>query len=295
MGDRLEREEDYLTSIVVPTRHDARRDARCFVFLHVPKTAGRTLRSSLMWSFAEDETIQLDVLDRPLDEEIEKIPAETRSRARLVWGHMPFGVHGHMRQRCEYFTILREPIGRVISVYKYVLRTQHHVLHDVVVREGITFEEYLASRMDEGQTENAQTRQLSGRQFGTLDREALEEAKRNLQGFLVVGLTERFEETFALLRRTLRLRIPFYVTRNVSPPFKASPRALELIRELNELDLELYTFAQDLFAEQVARQSRSFGLEVTMFRAMRPLLRVAGGREEFLRKLMGRRLFRKVS
>jgi hypothetical protein len=264
-------------------------DDRCLVFMHVPKTAGQTLRSPLISNFPEDERIRLDILDKPLDEEMSKIPLERRSNARLVWGHIPYGVHRYMPQRCEYFTVLREPIGRVVSVYKYILRARKHVLHDRVVEGGIPLEEYIESGIDEGQTENSQTRQLSGRQFGALDRDALQEAKRNLEACLVVGLTDRFEESFVLLRRTLRLRMPFYITRNVSPPFQVSERAVELVRERNELDLELYDFARDLFDEQLNRQNRSFGLEVSAYRALRPLSRAAAGRTERLLRSLVRR------
>jgi hypothetical protein len=236
---------------------------QCLVFLHVPKTGGQTVRSALIWNFPESERIHLDTLDKRLDEAMNNIPLERRSHARLVWGHIPYGVHLYMPQRCEYFTILREPIARVVSVYKYILRARDHVLHDRVATEGIPLEEYLESGMDEGQTENSQTRQLSGRQFGVLDRAALVEAKHNLEASLVVGLTERFEETFVLLRRTLGLRMPFYITRNVSPPYEVSDRAVELARERNELDFELYRFARELFAAQLSRQDRSFGLEVS--------------------------------
>jgi hypothetical protein len=256
------------------------------VFLHVPKTGGRTIQSSLIWNFPENERIHLDILDRRLDEAMNGIPIEMRSQARLVQGHIPHGVHLYMPQRCEYITILREPIARVVSVYKYILRTRDHVLHSRIVGERIPLEEYLETGMDEGQTDNSQTRQLSGRLFGVVDRHGLEEAKRNLETYLLVGLTERFEETFVLLRRTLGLRMPFYITRNVSPPYHVSDRAVKLAREKNELDLELYGFACDLFAAQLDRQSRSFGVEVSAYRGLRPLSRAAGGRtERVLRKL----------
>lgn len=271
-------------------RRSVHRSAdRCLVFLHIPKTAGQTLRSSLALNFPKDRQINLDILDKPLDKELEKIPLEARSSARLVWGHMPYGIHRHLPQACEYFTVLREPVARVVSVYKYILRATNHVLHDRVVGQGIPLEEYVESGVDESQTENSQTRQLSGRQFGPLDREALEEAKKNLEGFLVVGLTERFDETFVLLRRELRLRVPVYMTRNVSPPFDVSRRALELIQTRNHLDLEVYRFAQDLFVQQVARQGHSFGLEVAAYRAFRPISRMAGPMtNSLLHKLPGR-------
>ncbi len=277
-----------------PSKSHTGSDDYCLVFLHIPKTAGGTLGHALRWNFRQRERIQLNTLDRPLDEEMEGIALEKRSTARLLGGHMPYGAHRHIPRHCEYITVLREPIDRVISVYKFILRTPSHVLHDRVVGAQIGLEEYVESGMDEGQTENSQTRQLSGRQFGALDREALEEAKRNLEGFLVVGLTERFEETFVLLRRTLRLRLPFYATRNVSPPLEVPGRAVELIRERNELDLELYTFARDLFSERVGRQGKSFGFEASMFRALRPLSRVVGGRADLLRRLSRTRAARRL-
>jgi Sulfotransferase family len=247
---------------------------RCLVFLHVPKTGGQTIESSLPRNFPKSERIYLDTLDRPLDEAMNEIPLERRLTARLVWGHIPHGVHLYMPQRCEYFTILREPIARVVSVYKYIIRTPEHALHDRLLAEAMSLEEYLETGIDEGQTENSQTRQLSGRQFDALDRDALETAKRNLEACLV-GLTERFEETFVLLRRTFGLRMPFYHTTNVSPPYHVSERAVELARERNELDLELYGFACDVFAAQLDCQDRSFGPEVSAYRALRPLSRAA--------------------
>jgi hypothetical protein len=262
----------------VGSRAKPRPNEQCLVFLHVPKTGGQTIESPLIRNFPESERIHLDILDTRLDEAMGGIPLETRSHARLVWGHLPYGVHLYMPQRCEYFMILREPIARVVSVYKYILRTRDHVLHDRVATEEIPFEEYLESGIDEGQTRNAQTRQLSGKQFGVLDRTALVDAKHNLEASLVVGLTECFEETFVLLRRTLGLRMPFYITKNVSPPYDVSDRAVELARERNELDFELYRFARELFAAQLSRQDRSFDLEVSAYRALRPLSRAAAGR-----------------
>ncbi len=264
----------------------AMRRAPCLVFLHIPRTGGTTLSSSLVRSYRPDETLRLDILDKALDTELERIPSHMRAEARLIHGHMPFGVHAYMDRRCEYVTVLRNPLERVVSVYTLITQAPGHVLHERVVGAGITLEAYVESGMDEGQTANSQTRQLSGRQFGTLDDAALEEAKRNLEGFLVVGLTERFEETFVLLRRAVRLRMPFYLTRNVSPPHEVSERDLGLIRERNQLDLALHEFGRDLFSQQIARQSWSFGAEVSMYKALRPLSLAAGGKPAKLARRM---------
>lgn len=254
------------------------RDHRCIVFLHVPKTAGRTLRSSLFLSFSEQDSIHVDALDKPLAEAMGEISLVRRERARLVWGHLPYGIHRYIPRPCEYVTVLREPISRVTSVYKYILRTEEHVLHRALIDGSISLEEYVDSDIDAGQTVNSQTRQLSGLQFEALGREALADAKEHLGNFLVVGITERFEETFALFRRSAKLRVPVYITTNVSPPFEPSKRAIDLIRERNQLDLELYNFALELFRHQISRHQTLFRSEVSVYRALRPFSRLAGGR-----------------
>lgn len=183
-------------------------------------------------------------------------------------------------------------MARAISAYKFILRNpaafRSHPLHDPEVGGKIGLEGYLESE-GLGRQGNRQTRLLSGTPSGDLGREALETAKHNLERFLVVGLTERFEETFVLVRRALKLRVPFYATRLVGPPLEISDRAVDLIREQNLLDQELYAFGRDLFSRQVAEQGRSFGLEVAAFRAMRPLSRKVGrGRTEELFVKLGR-------
>lgn len=257
----------------------------CLVFMHIPKTAGTTLVSSLQWNYPTQLTLHLDLLGRPV-EEMERVPSEKRSRLRLLHGHLPYGVHQYMPQPCRYITILREPVARVISAYKFVLKTRRHELHDQVVDDNIGLEEFIETFWVD-KRESRQTRQLCDQHDGALDREDLERAKRNLQGFLVVGLTEHFEETFALTRRALRLRLPFYVTRNVGQQLYVSERAVELIRERERFDLEIYDFARQLFHAQIARQGSSFRLETATYRAMRPLSRLAGAgkTEELLRRL----------
>jgi hypothetical protein len=252
------------------------RDNPCLVFLHIPKTAGQTLHFVALRKFEPHETIHLNSLGTPIDDEMERIPRAARERARLVWGNLPYGVHEHIPRPCEYLTILREPVSRVISVYKHILNATSHVLHRRITESRMGLEEYVESRIDAGQTENSQTRQLSGRQFGSLERDALEEARSHLQRFLVVGLTERIEETFVLLRRSLGGGLMPYVTRNVSPSVDVTQRAVQLVRDRNELDIDLYTFAERLLTEQIRRQGRSFQAEVGFYRALRPASRVAG-------------------
>jgi Sulfotransferase family len=261
----------------------------CLVFMHIPKTAGTTLYPSLQWSYPPHQTLHIDIPKNELHR-LEQFPLEYRSNLRLLHGHFAFGVHKYVPRTCRYVTVLREPVTRVISAYKHVLKRTGHPYHERVIRGRIDLEEFIQTFWLE-EKRNRQIRNLCNEYDAPVNQDLLEQAKRNLEGFLVVGLTERFEETFALIRRTVGLRLPFYVTRNVGFPLQASERAIQLIREREELDMELYTFAQHLFDERVEAQGSSFGLEVLAYRAMQPVSRAAGSRkaEDVLRRLSAAR------
>jgi hypothetical protein len=264
-----------------------RNPRRCVVFLHMPKTGGKTLSAALRYKYP-GRTLFLDTTFEPL-EAIDRIPLGDRRAARAVTGHLHYGVHRHIPQWCDYITMLREPVARVLSTYYFILGNPKHWCHDELVRSGVGLEEFVRTAPDPG-VDNEQTRFLSGRGSGellsrepdgrrtmnpltTLHRDDLEEAKRNLDRCLVVGLTERFDESFILVRRALGWRLPMYETHNISKlrPSKAEPpsrEAIELIRERNRLDLELYDHARDLFAAAVERHGASFRREVAAFRAL---------------------------
>jgi hypothetical protein len=291
IGGFMESEDAYAIR-----RGSTSNDNDCLVFLHIPRTAGSTLGTILRRNFPQEQRcVRLNTLDKPFAETLESISLEKRSSLRLVAGHLPYGVHRHIPRPCDYITIMRDPVDRVISVYKLILAKRNHMLHDQVVRSRVSLEQYVESGMDQGQTENSQTRQLSGRQFGVVDATSLDEAKRNLNTFALVGLTERFEETIALLRRTFGLRTSFYLTKNVLPPLEVSQRARELLQERNDLDLELYEFAREVFLGRTHEEGKSFGFEVSALRAWKPVSRIVGGAtDRAMRRLKGEPVAKRV-
>ena len=101
-------------------------------------------------------------------------------------------------------------------------------------------------------------------------RQDLEDAKENLRKYFLLGLTERFDESITLMKRVLGWRIPFYFSWNVSknkkPRKEIQENTLKIIAEKNNLDLELYTFAVDLFNKQVGAQGTSFVRELDELR-----------------------------
>ena len=231
-----------------------------------------TLKRALKWKYPS-RMLYEETLTKPL-EAFGQVSTSERADARVVMGHLHYGVHEYIPQECEYITVLREPVARVASLYTYILGHPKHALHADLVRSNTPLEDFL--RIDPS-VDNHQTRMVSGRGGGELTSrsaeplgpEALEEAKRNLDRFLVVGLTERFDETFILIRRALGWKLPYYLTANVTTrPKPATQDALEQIRERNQLDLELYDFANERLSADVAEQGPSFARELAAFKAL---------------------------
>ena len=106
----------------------------CLVFMHIPKTAGTTLYPSLQWNYPPHQTLHIDI---PKNEmyRMEGVPLEYRSSLRLLHGHFAFGIHKYIPRSCRYVTVLREPVARVVSAYKHVLKRTGHEHHEQVVRE----------------------------------------------------------------------------------------------------------------------------------------------------------------
>jgi hypothetical protein len=250
----------------------------CTIFLHIPKTAGVTLGNVLKLKYRPSSILRLESLEKPL-QEIEKVPLDKRRHARVVLGHLHHGVHRYMPQECAYVTILREPVSRVLSMYRYIRGDPYHWLHERMLASGMTLEEFIDCCADPG-IDNHQTRLISGEGSGSfvpgkeppkLTANALANAKRNLEDFLVVGLNERFDESFILIRRAMGWRLPLYVSSNVSKRANegaTSPKVIERILERNQLDLELYDFARELFQSEVRAQGSSLAREVAVFKVL---------------------------
>ena len=121
---------------------------------------------------------------------------------------------------------------------------------------------------------NVQTRMIAGRPRGhVVDRDDLEQAKDNLDRFLVVGLTERYDESFILMRRGLGWKLPLYATRNVRKAAPASGAELPAGRDRANADgqrarLGALRPRQDLLRERLGREGASLKRELAAFRAL---------------------------
>ncbi len=192
------------------------------LFVHIPKTAGTTMTQVLKHNYREPRTYYLGSNVQPRIADFMALSAEAQAHYELVVGHMSYGLHASLppTRPHRYFTMLRDPIERVISLYFFIKRTPNHYLYDPVVTENYTIAQFLAY---EGSymARNAQTRFLCGRDVmpyvGSIDDEALEAAKTNIRDhILVTGLTERFDESLLLYRHAFGWRQIHYTRQNVT-------------------------------------------------------------------------------
>ncbi|WP_439550671.1 hypothetical protein [Falsiroseomonas sp.] len=218
------------------------------VFLHVPKTAGSSLRTVLSRQYGARHVLYFDLGigdPRPMPD----IAAAVRERMagrdiRLVTGHQFLGLHQALREPCHYFTLLRDPVERALSEYFYAFTYPHHAQRDAIVSGALSPLDYL---MAEGRGD-AQARQIAGR----TTRPVLEAALANLDStVLVAGIAEDFDRSLLLMARRLGWAPPLYVARNVTrlAPDQAALRDRARAEAASHRD----RFVTDIALHQAAR------------------------------------------
>ncbi|MFO7537684.1 MAG: sulfotransferase family 2 domain-containing protein [Chloroflexota bacterium] len=244
------------------------------LFLHIPKTAGTTLNSIIERQYPPQQIYTLGERVQESLANYRQLTTAEKQQYRLILGHMGFGLHEHVPGPSRYFTVLRQPLERCVSFYYFVQRLSNHYLHEYVHDKSWSLAQFVESGITI-MMDNFQTRLLSGAwaepAYGACTPALLAQAKQNLQThFDVVGLTSEFDRTLLLLRHHYGWRNIYYVRQNVTEKrpsaHEIDPRTRQLLLAHNQLDMELYQFAQTLFTQQVAAQGISFEWELARFR-----------------------------
>jgi hypothetical protein len=284
------------------------------VYVHIPKTAGMTLRHVIarqyagqpVYSFGENHLDEMRVF-------LAMTQAE-RDAFACIMGHVHYGIHRYWSapaSQVAYITLLRDPVERTISSYYFIVRNPTHPLYpryrDV-------------SLLDYASKETRGERQLryiygfrpDGGTYGDAQRlpaDALDVAKARLQNeFKLVGLVEQFDHTLLLLQKAFGWSNVYYAARNVNERRPANETldaaTLAALHETAEPDLSLYQFAQTLFQQQVSAYSAAYGADaletdVALFRRRNAVYGRAWGATTLLRETgvyrMARRTVRKLS
>jgi hypothetical protein len=187
------------------------------VFIHIPKTAGTTLRTVLARQYGLQNILYFEPGGPSWDpsvsekEYIEK--AQAAGQPALITGHHAFGIHHLLKSPCRYFSMMRDPIDRVISEFYYAFVFEEHI-HGEEIRSGrLTLEQFiedptLAPR-------HGQAELLAG--FFSSRGGVVSTAIANVENcFTSVGTTERFDESVLQIAKSLGWGPPLYLERNVT-------------------------------------------------------------------------------
>ncbi len=208
-------------------------------------------------------------------------------RYRLFRGHLWYGLNGYVGQRLSYITMLRDPVQRTVSWYLHAMRDPNAYRHRRMNDEGWSLLDFVRDPQTNWDLVNAQTLFLAADlDYGKLsrdpvgygqaaikelaarrqDRALLDLAKRRLESFAFFGITERMRDSMNLLAYALRFFPNFSVPRlnassNRSGNDGLSAEEIDAVRELTQLDQELYTWACQLFEARMGEMMGSLLME----------------------------------
>jgi hypothetical protein len=154
-------------------------DREALVFLHIPKTAGTTLNRIIEWQYNPVSIFTVDPHRiRATVARFKTFSEQRRRRFRVVRGHLLYGIHEFLPQGATYITLLREPVARLLSTYRFILRRPLHPLHRKLKTGRLSVEDLI--RMTPHR-QNLQCRFISGiGPGGICDERVLDLAKENL-------------------------------------------------------------------------------------------------------------------
>lgn len=227
-------------------------------YFHVPRTAGTSLRMYVERVLGKENILTIYGKQIPLAQDI-IAGVRDWSRWKMVRGHVTTACLKSVPQEVFLMTILRNPVDRVASLYKYICRDPKHPIHHQVSR--MTLDQFVTSRISL-EANNGMIRQLCRSEpelpqekydpdihphtpWGKIETIHLAATMDVLSQFQLVGIVEDLDRTMSYLWRETgwkRERLPHA---NKTKVMEFGPSALEVVRKYNKLDQVLWEWARE--------------------------------------------------
>jgi hypothetical protein len=176
------------------------------------------------------------------------------------------GGGGGSRRRGRMFALFRHPVHRVVSIFYYLQSATWEPTYDPIYATW-TIDEYARSEYCES---NWMVRTLVNKMTGPLEPEDVQVAMEILKRKCLVGLMEDMEGSVSRFHDYFRFRTPYrdalncsrrnYATKggnagqngHAHPTLDPNGEAYAILERKNMLDVRLYDYARELYAEQGA-------------------------------------------
>jgi hypothetical protein len=286
-----------------PNLADAERLSRAkpVLFLHIPKTGGSSFLTALGNIFGERRVRRLRGADEMAQAHIDHIVSDEIQDIDCLVGHFPIHAFVKCLDGFRPFTILRDPVDRVMSFFRFLKRAPRSETERLELREGFGFDDFIESRVPENyaQTRNLMCRTLCGdaemsdplaaafwqpRDPGALVDQALATLRR-----IDFGLVEDMQYTQVLLQHAWSTKFnlgEYRKNATGTPGAEWTAHNIQRIVDLNTLDVALYHEAKVLFYTRVRHVSALGRMPTSL-----PMLRVQPGQEISVNDIPGRRGF----
>lgn len=228
--------------------------------LHLPKTAGTTVASGLLRVCGRADRFIFSTNHPDNLAKIDAMSASERAAIRVFIGHSLFETGIPEADSALLVTYLREPVSRVKSFISHVAAGRTSIAVDP--HQEFSVDHFLESGNKE--LENLQTKVFintdrlesdSGiHRLGSAA--AFELARKRLfEHVTAFGLQDRFDEGWVAIWHALGISPPLYAMmnrRHDKERLLFTPAQIERIKELNQLDLQLYEAACVEFESRLA-------------------------------------------
>ena len=255
-----------------PNLVDAERRLRPkpVLFLHIPKTGGSSFLTALGNVFGERRVRRLRCAEEMVQAQIDRIVSDEIQDIDCLVGHFPIHVFANYLNMFRPFTILRDPVDRVMSLFRFLKRAPQSETERLELQEGFGFADFIESQVPEiyAQTRNLMCRMLCGDEemsepataafWQPQDPAALVDQAIATLRAIDFGLLEEMRSTLILAQHFCGTKFnlgEYRTNASDAPGAEWTAHNIHRIVDLNALDVALYHQAKALFSTRVRAAS----------------------------------------